>query len=154
MPFLWHPAVFKQFMLNPKWNVMKICMPIIGKNPALVNILADDFYKANFYCVHDCAKGDSEVFSKPELMTRFGLDLRKGGADDVVKAIISPNVRPMAFKILKDNNIKVFRPNGKLVDQNITLYMDELLHEHDIYTVEDPSSCGLSCSSCSSKTCK
>ncbi|WP_163707113.1 hypothetical protein [Mangrovibacterium lignilyticum] len=133
---------------------MKICMPIIGKNAALVNILADDFYKANFYCVHDVVKGDSEIFSKPELMMRFGLDLRKGGEDDIVRAIISPNVRPMAFKILKDNDIKVFRPTSKLVDENIKLYKEEQLKEHDIYSVEDPSACGLSCGSCSSKTCK
>jgi len=133
---------------------MKICMPVIGKNPALVNILADDFYKANFYCVHDVVKGDNEVFSKPELMTRFGLDLKKGGEDDNVKAIISPNVRPMAFKILKDNDIKVFRPFGKLVDENIRFYKDSLLDEHDIYSVEEPAGCGLSCNSCSSKTCK
>ena len=109
---------------------MKICMPIIGKNAALVNVMADDFYKANFYCVHDLERGDNEVFSKSELMLRFGLDLRKGGEDDVVKAIISPNVRPMAFKILKDNDIKVYQPNGKEVDVNIRLYKDELLHEH------------------------
>ena len=133
---------------------MKICMPIIGKNAALVNILADDFYKANFYCVHDVVKGDNEIFSKPELMSRFGLDLRKGREDDIVKAIISPNVRPMAFKILKDNDIKVFRPNSKLVDENIQYYKESVLEEHDIYSVEDPASCGLSCSSCSSKTCK
>lgn len=133
---------------------MKICMPIIGKNPALVNVLADDFYKANFYCVHDLEKNDNEVFSKSELMFRFGLDLRKGGEDDIVKAIISPNVRPMAFKILKDNDIKVFQPNGKEVDVNIRLYKDELLHEHDIHSVEEPAGCGLTCSSCSSKTCK
>lgn len=133
---------------------MKICIPIIGKNPALINILADDFYKANFYCVHNVHNGENEVFTKPELMNRFGLDLRKGGADDMVKAIITPNVRPMAFKILKDNAIKVYQPNGKLVDVNIKLYRDELLHEHDIMSVEDPSSCGLSCSSCSSTSCK
>lgn len=119
-----------------------------------MNVLADDFYKANFYCVHNMQSGENEIFTKPELMLRFGLDLRKGGEDDVVKAIITPNVRPMAFKILKDNEIKVFQPNGKLVDVNIKLYRDELLHEHDIMSVEDPSSCGLSCSSCSSTSCK
>ncbi|WP_372775484.1 hypothetical protein [Mangrovibacterium sp.] len=133
---------------------MKICMPIIGKNAALVNILADDFYKANFYCVHDITQGDNEIFSKSELMSRFGLDLKKGGEDDIVKAIISPNVRPMAFKILKDNDIKVLKPSGKLVDENIKYFKDEQLAEHDIYSVEDPSSCGLSCSSCSSTSCK
>ncbi len=133
---------------------MKICIPIIGRNEALVNLLAEDFYKANFYCVHDLEKEDNEVFSKSELMNRFGLDLRKGSDDDVVKAIISPNVRPMAFKILKDNDIKVFRPNGKMVDENIAMFKNEQLFEHDIETVEDPSSCGLSCKSCSSTTCK
>ena len=133
---------------------MKICIPVIGKNAALVNMLADDFYKANFYCVYDMLNDANEIFSKPELMHRFGLDLRKGGEHDTVEAIISPNVRPMAFKILKDNHIKVFKSNGNQVDVNIKLYKDELLHEHDIYSVEDPSSCGLSCSSCSSTSCK
>jgi len=133
---------------------MKICMPVIGRNAALVNVLADDFYKANFYCVHDVVKGDSEIFDKSELMARFGLDLRKGEEEDVVKAIISPNVRPMAFKILKDNEIKVFRPNSKFVDENIQFYKDAALVEHDIHSVENPVSCGLTCSSCSSKTCK
>lgn len=133
---------------------MKICIPIIGKNEALVNVLAEDFYKANFYCVHDLDGDNNEVFSKPELMSRFGLDLRKGSEDDIVKAIISPNVRPMAFKILKDNNIKVYRPNGKLVDENIAAYKQAQLNEHDIETVEAPSSCGLSCKSCSSTSCK
>lgn len=133
---------------------MKICIPIIGKNPALANILADDFYKANFYCVHNLQNGTNEVFSKSDLTLRFGLDLRKGGDDDIVKAIITPNVRPMAFKILKDNGIKIYQPNGKLGDVNIKLYHDGLLHEHNILTVEDPASCGLSCSSCSLANCK
>ncbi len=133
---------------------MKICIPVIGKNVALVNVLADDFYKANFYCVHDVLANQNEVFSKSELMTRFGLDLKKGSDDDIVKAIISPNVRPMAYKILVDNNIKVYRPQGKLVDDNIRLYKEQLLDEHDSGSIEEPSACGSSCSSCSSTSCK
>lgn len=134
---------------------MKICIPVIGKNVALVNLLADDFYKANFYCVHDVHANQHEVFSKTELMDRFGLDLRQGSEEDVVKAIISPNVRPMAYKILVDNAIKVFKPQGKLVDENIRLFKENRLDEHDLASVDGPSGCGASsCSSCSSASCK
>ena len=133
---------------------MKICIPVIGKNVALVNLLAEDFYKANFYCVHDVDVDQNEVLSKEELMIRFGLDLRKGGANDVIEAIISPNIRPMAYKILADNEIKVFRPLGNLVDENIRHFKELDLLEHDPNSVEQPMGCSSSsCKSCSSTSC-
>ena len=134
---------------------MKICIPVVGRNLALGNLMADDFYKANFYCVYDLGAEQNEVFTKEELMNRFGLDFKKGGEDDVVEAIISPNIRPMAFKILVDNQIKVFRPLGNQVDENIRLFKEHELDEHDVYSVERSGGCGSSssCSSCSSTSC-
>jgi predicted Fe-Mo cluster-binding NifX family protein len=131
---------------------MKICIPVMGQNAKLVYFLANDFYKANYYCLYDLERSEPEYFSKSELMTRFGLDLRKGGGDDVIGAIISPNVRPMAYKILHDNKIDVYRPASNLVEENIALLKKGDLPLYDPAIIEN-SSCGSSCSSCSSTSC-
>ncbi len=133
---------------------MKICIPIVGGKAGFVNLMADDFYKANFYCIYDTGMENNEIFTKEELVTRFGFDFKQGDEKDAVKAIISPNIRPMAFKILVDNDIKVFRPLGNMVDENIRLFIKHELDEHDVYSVERSSGCGSgSCSSCSSTSC-
>ena len=131
---------------------MKICIPVMGQNDKLIHFLANDFYKANFYCLYDLKTEKTEYFSKSDLMARFGLDLRKGGGDDTITAIISPNMRPMAYKILHDNQITVYRSLGNLVDENIALLKQGELSEYDPADVES-SSCGSSCSSCTSTSC-
>ena len=133
---------------------MKICIPVIGKNAALVNLMADDFYKANFYCVYDEDSNLKEVLSKEELITLFGLDLRKSSNGSAIRAIISPNVRPLAYKILVDHGIGVFHPTGKCVDENIRLFTEKLLGEYDASGVEELRGCASGCSSCSSDSCK
>ena len=140
-------------MLNRKQTIMKICIPVMGQNANLTYFLANDFYKANFYCLYNLENSETEFFSKDDLMTRFGLDLRKGGHDDAVSAIISPNVRPMAYKILHDNKITVYRPESNLVEENIELLKQGKLSLYDPADIENPSSCGASCSSCSTTTC-
>lgn len=131
---------------------MKICIPVMGQNAKLVHFLANDFYKANDYCLYDLVNDKTEYFSKAELMARFGLDLRKGGGDDAIGAIISPNMRPMAYKILHDNQIAVYRSLGNLVDENVSLLKKGDLPLYDPNDA-DSSSCGSSCSSCSSTSC-
>ena len=132
---------------------MKICIPVMGQNARLVHFLANDFYKANYYCLYNLENDEIEYFSKSDLMARFGLDLRKGDGEEVIGAIISPNVRPMAYKILHDNSITVYRPVSNLVEENIALLKNGELSLYDPADVENPSSCGSSCSSCSSTSC-
>jgi len=133
---------------------MKICIPVVGKNAALVNLMADDFYKANFYCLYDEDSDLKEVLSKEELITLFGLDLRKSSNGSAIRAIISPNVRPIAYKILVDHGIGVFQPSGKWVDENIHLFSQKLLGEYDVSGVENSRGCASVCSSCSSDSCR
>lgn len=131
---------------------MKICIPVMGQHAKLVHFLANDFYKANAYCLYDLVNDKTEYFSKAELMTRFGLDLRKGGGDDAISAIISPNMRPMAYKILHDNQITVYSSLSNLVEESIFLLKKGELPLYDPNNVES-SSCGSSCSSCSVTSC-
>ncbi|WP_321287011.1 hypothetical protein [uncultured Sunxiuqinia sp.] len=131
---------------------MKVCIPVMGQSSQLTHFLADDFYKANFYCLVDMNSDQTAYFSKSDLMERFGLDLRKDDGEGAIKAIISPNVRPMAYKILHDNEITVYRPNSNLVEENIDRLKRGELALYDPADVENASSCGSSCSSCSTSS--
>lgn len=131
---------------------MKVCIPVMGQNAQLTHFLADDFYKANCYCLFDMNSGKTEHFSKSDLMERFGLDLRKDDGEGSIKAIISPNMRPMAYKILHDNQITVYRPDSNLVEENIDRLKRGELALYNPADVETGSSCGSSCSSCSSSS--
>jgi len=131
---------------------MKVCIPVMGQNARLMCLLANDFYKADYYCLYDLHCDEMEHFSKSDLMSRFGLDLRKGDGEELISAIISPNMRPMAYKILRDNQITVYRPESNLLEENIERLQRGVLSPYDPADVEDALSCGASCSSCSS-TC-
>ena len=132
---------------------MKVCIPVMGQNAQLTHFLANDFYKANWYCLYDLNSDETTFFSKSDLMTRFGLDLRREDGGDAIQAIISPNVRPMAYKILHDNNITVYRPESNLLEENIDRLKRGELSLYDPRDVESSSSCSSSCSSCSSTDC-
>jgi predicted Fe-Mo cluster-binding NifX family protein len=129
---------------------MKVCIPVMGQNARLMCLLANDFYKADYYCLYDLLRDETEYFSKSDLMVRFGLDLRKQDGEDTISAIISPNMRPMAYKILRDNQITVFRPESNLLEENIERLQRGLLLPYDPANIENTSSCGTSCSACSS----
>ncbi len=131
---------------------MKVCLPILGSTNKGEYYLANDFYKAKFYCLYNIESDEKETFSKNELMLRFGLDLRLPGQTEVINAIISPNMRPMAYKILHDNNILVYLSSGNLVEENIELLKKKELSLFDPM-LATPASCGSSCDSCSSSSC-
>ena len=131
---------------------MKICIPVVGQNAAQTYFLADDFYKANYYCLYHLKSGEMEYFSKADLMYRFGLNLREGG-DDAISAVLSPNMHPMAYKILCDNKIAVYRPESNLVEENIELLKKGRLSLYNPADVVNLSSCGTSCNNCSSAVC-
>lgn len=128
---------------------MKVCIPVMGQNSKLMCLLAHDFYKADYYCLYDLHRDEMEYFSKSDLMARFGLDLRKRDGEDPIGAIISPNMRPMAYKILCDNQITVYRPESNLLEENIERLQRGVLSPYDPADIENSISCGASCSSCS-----
>jgi predicted Fe-Mo cluster-binding NifX family protein len=132
---------------------MKICIPVMGQQARLSYFLANDFYKANDYCLYHLKSGEMEYLSKADLMDRFGLNLREGGGDDAIVAILSPNIHPLAYKILSDNNISVYRPSSNLIEENIESLKKGCLELYDPADISRSSGCGSSCSSCSSGDC-
>ncbi|WP_282037770.1 NifB/NifX family molybdenum-iron cluster-binding protein [Saccharicrinis aurantiacus] len=131
---------------------MKLCIPILGEKGLSKELLANDFYKANHYCITDISKNSSEVYTLDTSNTIYlsMSELKKLE----IKAIITPNLRPMAAKILFENEIEVYQSLGNVVEENINFFKKGTLKDFTEAMIEQKSSCSSdSCSSCSSSSC-
>jgi predicted Fe-Mo cluster-binding NifX family protein len=128
---------------------MKICLPIMGESNLKKELLANDFYKAQYYCIYDMDKDSSEVFAINDSNSIY-LSMTEIKKLEI-GAIITPNLRPMAAKILFENEIEVYKASASLVEENISLFKRNLLNDFTQAMIENASSCSSgSCSSCSS----
>lgn len=131
---------------------MKVCLPILGDGGKEKELLANDFYKAQHYCIHNLKDNNFQIYSlnKTNSVYLSMSEMKKMG----IQAIITPNLRPMAAKILFENEIEVYKAEGAEVKENISLYKKDVLKDFDATMVEQKSSCSSdSCSSCSSTSC-
>ncbi len=86
---------------------MKVCLPILGDEGPNKERLANDFYKAQHYCIYDLEVNSSQIFSLDETHTVY---LSMSELKNMeIQAIITPNLRPMAAKILFENEIEVYK---------------------------------------------
>lgn len=131
---------------------MKVCLPILGEKGLRKELLANDFYKAMHYYIIDIDSGKSEVYT---LDTSNSIYLSMSELKKMeIKAIITPNLRPMAAKILFENEIEVYQSAGNLANENLDLLKRGLLKDYTEAMIEQKSSCSPdSCSSCSSLSC-
>jgi len=135
-----------------KLTIMKICLPILGESGLKKELMANDFYKAQHYYIFDLDNSQSNVYvldDRNTLYLSIG-DLKKME----IEAIITPNLRPMAAKILFENEIEVYKASSSEVQENLDLYKRGLLKDFTASMIEQKSSCSSdSCSSCSSTSC-
>lgn len=131
---------------------MKLCIPILGEKGLSKELLANDFYKANYYCIADISNNSSEVYT---LDTANSIYLSMSELKRLeIKAIITPNLRPMAAKILFENEIEVYQSLGNVVEENMNFFKKGRLKDFTEAMIEQKSSCSPdSCSSCSSTSC-
>ena len=135
---------------------MQLCVPVIGKDVALQNLMANDFYQANYYKIYDLTTRESYLLSKVVLMEKFGAGFTGSDGDQKIKIIITPNMRAMAYKVLSDNQISVYRSEGHQIDTNIRLFEANRLSLFDPFQVECTTigcSSSSSCSSCPTIGC-
>lgn len=129
---------------------MKVCIAVLGSDIFQKELMASDFYKADTYCIYDLVTADSFIFARTETTGSYLSieELLERG----VEAIISPNLRPMAGKILLDNGIVVYQSIGDSLKENIKLFKASELPEFNSVLVEAAGdSCGTSCSACKTK---
>lgn len=145
-----------RFMCLKNSGFMRICVPVIGKDSALSNLMANDFYQAGYYQIYDSVSRESQLFPKAVLMEKFGAGLTGRDDDNRIEVIITPNMRAMAYKILADHHIRVYRSEGHQIDVNLRLFEEDRLSVFDPFQVEcTAAGChGSSCGSCSSTGCR
>ncbi len=132
---------------------MKVCIPVLGDSGLKKELLANDFYKANHYTIYDLSNDQSDIYTLDSEKTVY---LNMGEMHKMeIKAIITPNLRPMAAKILFENEIEVYQSTSSVVEENISLLKRGLLKDFTESMIEQRgSSCSSgSCSSCSSTSC-
>ncbi len=131
---------------------MKVCLPILGESSLKKELLANDFYKAQFYVIYDLEDDSSSMYSLTDSNSIY-LSMSEIKKLDI-GAIITPNLRPMAAKILFENEIEVYKASASLIEENISLLKRGLLKDFSQAMIENKSSCSSDgCSSCSSTTC-
>lgn len=128
---------------------MKVILPVIDDQRAR-NMLANGFHNARFVCIYDSQTHDTEWCSINEISEKFGnltLGLKKRG----IYTVISPRMPLMALALFIESGLKVFRSEGKNVEENILLLNNNQLKPYEVYDATGMSSCaGGSCNSCSS----
>ncbi len=81
--------------------------------------MAFDFYKTQYYCIYDMETDDSELYSLAESESIY-LTMSEIKKMEI-QAIITPNLRPMAAKILFENEIEVYKAAGA----EVKVYLNE-----------------------------
>ncbi len=131
---------------------MKVCLPVLGDSALKKELLANDFYKAQYYAIYDMLDKSTTIFSLAETDSIY-LSMNEIKKLEI-GIIITPNLRPMAAKILFDNEIEVYKASASLVEENISLLKRSLLKDFTEAMIENKSGCSPDgCSSCSSSSC-
>ena len=128
---------------------MKVCLPIMGDTNLKKELVAGDFYKAQYYCILDIDTKESSVYSLNDYDSIYLSisEIKKLG----IEAIITPNLRLMAAKILFENEIEVYKATAPTVNENMDLFKKGMLRDFTAAMIEQQNSCSPdACSSCAS----
>ncbi|MFA9390781.1 MAG: NifB/NifX family molybdenum-iron cluster-binding protein [Prolixibacteraceae bacterium] len=129
---------------------MKIGFPL--KN-ASAKSMFDDFHACKYIGVYDDVNKTfvdievEELYQKSENYNLFSVLDELG-----IKMVICNRMKPMALRFFNEQKITVYKAEGDQVDLNLELLFDGQLKRFQAQMAE-ASSCGSSCSSCSSDAC-
>lgn len=131
---------------------MKILFPVVDgeKN---IEVMATGFHETKDLCVFDPETFMFQHMSIEELggsMRNLPNALRELN----IGSIISSGIRPLALQILERCGLNVYEPSGTDVKENLELFKEGYLERYSMQTSRGQlSTCGSSCSSCSSTSC-
>lgn len=129
---------------------MKIGFPLSKKGEKM---LADDFHGSKWMGSYDTSTKEvveiaiGEIESRSEETDLFSV-LKSLG----IKLVVCKAMKPMALKYFNEQRITVYKAQGSIIELNAELLIDGQLSRFHPQMAE-VSSCGSSCSSCSSDSC-
>ncbi len=122
---------------------MKVCIAI---TPTEHNAeIYPDFFNARAYCICNSFTGSKIFYSRADILQSFAM-----GANKPFDTILTAGVKPMAYNILRTQNIPVYIPNGTSIDENLRMLLQNKLKPLQKEDVLPPSSCESdACNTCS-----
>ena len=131
---------------------MKILFPIVDRE-SNKEVLASGFHETKDICIFNSDTQESKHMNIDDL-GRSMRSLPKALNDYNIASIICTEIRPMALHIFERCGLKVFKAVGTDVADNLERFRMGLLNEYSVHLSRELlSTCGSSCSSCSSTTC-
>jgi len=127
---------------------MKIAIPVIDKELQR-NQIAGSFNVIGFLCIYDTDLLEGCWMKTLELAPNMG-ELLPALERENVSTVISRQVQPMALKVLVNKGFSVYKSIGMLLDENISLFMNNELTTFDMEAaMTNAAVCGGSCGVCS-----
>jgi len=131
---------------------MKILFPIVD-GETNKGVMATSFHETKDLCVYDQETLTFQHMTIDELGGSMK-NLPNALKELKIGSIISAGIRPLALQILERCGLDVYEPSGTDIKKNIELYTEGYLETYSMQrSRQNLSTCGSSCSSCSSTTC-
>lgn len=131
---------------------MKIILPVI-ENKAYGKSIARGFHKAELACIYNCNSQTSEWLSTKSIIQNAG-DLGDALKQIGIGAVISRQMPLMALGFFTESGLPVYKAESENIEDNIRMFIENLLEPQTNATSRSGSACTSSCSSCSSTSCK
>ena len=131
---------------------MKIIIPVTENN-ACGREIARGFHKADLACIYNCTNQTSEWLPTKNIMqsaSDLGEALKRIG----IGAVISQQMPLMALGFFTDSGLPVYKAESENVEENIRMFIENLLEPQTNATSNSGSACTSSCSSCRSTSCQ
>jgi len=128
---------------------MKIGFPLTKKAAGQDLEFDINLHSSNYFGVFDSADESIRIVSTAELSDdNQGLGFIHFLKGEDIISVISPECHTMAAKFFSDNNIGIYKANGRNALKNISLLLNQQL---PLFTSQSAikSKCGSDCSSCS-----
>lgn len=125
---------------------MKIGYPAAGKDEQRM-FFSKDFVECGQIGIYNLEDNSIALTQKEEIK----MGLLQWLKENNIEAIVTPELAPMALNVFREENIKVYKSHGTLLQLNIELFKTGELELLSFGTVKEGTSCNSgSCSSCSS----
>ncbi len=126
---------------------MKIAIPVVDEKQHKSEI-AGSLNVIGSICIFDTEKQEGIWMKTLDLAPNMG-ELLPAFERETISAIITRQIHPMALKVLVNKGLEVYKSEGKILEENIRLFIDNLLNRFDMETAMNYAKvCGGECESC------
>jgi len=129
---------------------MKIAIPVVDEMLHKYEI-AGSLNVIGSICIFDTDKKEGIWMKTLDLAPNMG-ELLPAFERETISAVITRQIHPMALQVLTNRGLSVYRSEGKQLDENINLFIDNHLNRFDMEAaMRYAKVCGGECDSCNTE---